>query len=140
MFDVLRRVALVVVPIAALTVIVTGLLTSDPGGTDPGERAEAIARTVRCPFCDGESIAESTSSVAADYEVLIREWVDEGYSDEEIYDRFRARFGEGIVLDGGTSGWSLVLWVIPIAAVGAGVVAILGLRRKRIELRVEEPV
>jgi len=137
-FDLVRRVGLFVVPLAAITVILVGLLGSDPVAAGPEERAEAIARNVRCPFCEGESVAESTSSVATDYEVLIREWVDQGYSDDEIYDRFRARFGDGIVLDGGD--WSPALWVIPVAAVAGGVIAILGLRRRRSEAMVEEPV
>jgi cytochrome c-type biogenesis protein CcmH len=139
-FDAVRRVAVFLIPIAAVSVIVIGLLPSGDVTVDPAKRADAIARNVRCPFCEGESVAESSSSVASDYRALIREWVDEGYTDDEIYDRFRARFGDGIILDAGTSGWSLVVWLAPGAALGLGLAAILGLRRRRIAVRTVERV
>lgn len=130
MSDGLRRVFGVVVPIAAVAVIVIGLAGGGSAPQDPDGRTAAIAANVRCPFCDGESVADSTSSVAADYRDLIREWIDQGVSDEEIYDRFRSRFGEAIILDAGTSGWSIVPWAAPVAVLVVGAIAIVGLRRR----------
>lgn len=139
MFEAVRRIGAVLIPIAALTVIVVGLWPRAEPVVDDQERVRAIAANIRCPFCAGESIAESTSSVSADYRTLIEEWVGAGLSDDEIYDRFVERFGEGIILDPGRASWGIALWLIPLAALAVGAVAIVGLRRGRAR-RVAEPV
>lgn len=140
MFDVVRRVGAIVIPIAALTVIVVGLWPRSDEVVDDATRVRAIAENIRCPFCAGESIAESTSSVSADYRALIEEWIAEGVTDEEIYDRFEERFGEGIILDPGRSSWGIALWLMPLAALVVGAAAIAGLRRRRAPRAEEESV
>ncbi len=131
MFEQTRRIAGWVIPAVAIAIIVVGLWprTAAPVGIEG--RALHIAATIKCPFCSGESIAASSSSVAADYRELIEEWVAEGQSDDDIYQRFEERFGEGILLSSGTSGWGLALWILPALALVVGGFAILGLKRAR---------
>lgn len=143
MFERVRTVVSVVIPVVAIAVIVVGLWPRPDVAVDPEARVRAVAANIKCPFCSGESIAESTSSVAADYEVLIAEWVDQGVTDDEIYRRFEDRFGRGILLDAGGAGWGLALWIIPGIALVAGLGAIVGLRRKERSSRpqrAKEPV
>jgi len=79
-----------------------------------------LLRPSKCPFCNGESLKESQSSVAAEYRALIAERIAAGLTDEEIIDEFAARFGDSYILDTSTTGWSIALWIVPILAISLG--------------------
>lgn len=94
-----------------------------PGAAPPvtdGERALAIADRLRCPYCNGESIADAPSSIARDLQDFIAEEVALGRTDEEITDFFVATYGEQVLLDAPVFGWGLWLWLLPLLAFGAG--------------------
>jgi cytochrome c-type biogenesis protein CcmH len=114
-----RRLAGWGVAIAALIVIVVGLLP-EPAVADPAQRVRQLSARIACPWCDGQSLAESGSGVATDLLVILREKVDAGWSDAEIYDFFTARYGDQILLDPPISGWGIALWMMPVVALGVG--------------------
>ena len=113
----------------ALVVMVVGLSSTRSTEPTAGDRVAALSDSIKCPFCNGESLADSASGVAADYRALIAVRVAEGASDEEILDEFAANFGDSFILDTSTSGWSLALWLAPVVMLGIGIVAIVALRR-----------
>jgi cytochrome c-type biogenesis protein CcmH len=112
------------VVVIALGFIVAGLASGDPAPRTDADRVDIIAAAIKCPFCNGESLKESQSSVAAEYRTIIADRVASGLSDEEIIDEFAAKFGDSYILDTSTTSWSIALWIVPILAisVGAGVV------------------
>ena len=113
----------------ALVVMVVGLSSTSSTEPTAEDRVAALSDSIKCPFCNGESLADSASGVAADYRALIAVRVAEGASDEEILDEFAANFGDSFILDTSTSGWSLALWLAPVVMLGIGSVAIVALRR-----------
>jgi len=119
----------IVVGAVALVVIVVGLYSAgSPEPTDE-DRVAALSDSIKCPFCSGESLADSASSVAADYRELVALRVAAGATDEEILAEFADNFGDSFILDTSTSAWSIVLWLVPVAMLGIGVAAIIALRR-----------
>ena len=119
----------IVVSAAALIFIVGALWPRGEAVETEAQRVEHVASRIRCPFCNGESIAEATSQVARDLEVVIGEQVAAGKTDDEIFDFFAARYGESLLLDPPLLGWGWALWVLPLIALGVGVFGIS--RRKR---------
>ena len=116
--------------VVAGVVIVVGLLPGNAAPATDAERAHAIAANLRCPFCSGESIADAPAEVARDLQVFIAEKVAEGWSDDEIYDYFVARYTERVRLDSRFQGWGAALWLTPVALAGVGVAAMLNRRRR----------
>ncbi|MCL1598630.1 MAG: cytochrome c-type biogenesis protein CcmH [Actinomycetia bacterium] len=108
----------------ALVVIVAGLASGDSTPPTDAERVDTLASAIKCPFCNGESLKESQSSVAAEYRALIAQRVADGATDDEVIDEFAAKFGDSYILDTSTTSWSIALWIVPILAIaiGAGVV------------------
>ncbi|MGI9642750.1 MAG: cytochrome c-type biogenesis protein [Acidimicrobiia bacterium] len=106
--------------LVALVVIVVGLASADTAEPTAEDRVAALSEAIKCPFCSGESLAESPSGVAAEYRALIAERVAAGYTDEEIRQEFADNFGESYILDTSASSWSLALWVVPVLALIAG--------------------
>jgi cytochrome c-type biogenesis protein CcmH len=88
------------------------------------ERTVEIGRTLACPVCQGQTVADSNSRVALEMMDAIEAQVQAGRSDEEIYDYFRARYGDEVLVEPPREGINLALWWIPVIALllGLGVV------------------
>ncbi|MGH8871845.1 MAG: cytochrome c-type biogenesis protein CcmH [Acidimicrobiia bacterium] len=118
----LATVALIVVMAVALL-----LLTSpQPAELD---RVEQIGSRIKCPVCQGESIANSPSQMAEDMMDLVSERVASGFSDQEIIDELLGSYTGAVLLDPPVSGSTLVLWLAPFVALSLGVGVILWWRR-----------
>jgi len=135
MSDKLKNAIFAGVAVLAFGVIVIGLAQSDTSVPTEAERVDALASAIKCPFCNGESLQESQSTVAAEYRVLIAQRVAEGATDDEVIAEFAANFGDSYILDTSTSSWSIVLWIVPVLAVTLGVSVVLWMytsaRRRR---------
>ena len=124
-----RNLAVIGAALVALVVIVVGLASGEAAEPSAEDRVAALSEAIKCPFCSGESLAESTSGVAGDYRALIAERVEAGYSDDEIRQEFAENFGDSYILDNSTSSWSLALWIVPAIALTGGAAVIYGMRR-----------
>lgn len=130
MSDRARNIIVIGVSVVALSVIVLGLSSGPTAEASAEDRIAALSASIRCPFCNGESLADSQASVAADYRSLIAEQVEAGATDGEIIDAFAANFGDSFILDTSTTPWSVALWVIPAAALLIGGGAVLLMKRR----------
>ncbi|MBW3612974.1 MAG: cytochrome c-type biogenesis protein CcmH [Chloroflexi bacterium] len=99
--------------IAALVVV---LAVGPSGERTPAERSEALAAELRCPDCQGLSVADSPTRSAREIRRQIEELVTAGATDDEVRAHFTARYGEWIRLAPSAP----VLWVIPFAVVLVG--------------------
>lgn len=112
--------------LAALAVVVAVRPGPEPSAS---ERGEALARELRCPDCQGLSVADSPTSSAQEIRRQIDELVAGGASDEAVRDHFVARYGSWILL----APSSPLPWLVPLAVViagAAGLVAWLASRRR----------
>ncbi len=105
--------------------------TLDGGDTlSDAERAAAIARSLRCPQCAGESVAESNVSVAREIRADIARRVDAGQTDSAIREQYAVLYGDSILLTPRASGFGSLVWIVP-AAVGLTAVAALAFAFRR---------
>ena len=105
-----------------LVVVVIGALvvgTRSDGTKTNAERVQSIAKSVRCPTCRGQSVADSDAPAAANVRRDIERRVAAGQSDDDIRSALAARFGDGILLTPPRSGVAGLVWVLPVIAVAA---------------------
>jgi cytochrome c-type biogenesis protein CcmH len=100
----------------------SGVFSSTPP-TD-AQRATAIEQVIRCPSCEDLSVAVSSAPTAVTVRATVAHLIAQGRSDQEIRDYLVARYGSAIVLDPPTSGWSALVWVLPVLV---GVLGVVGL-------------
>lgn len=86
-----------------------------------------IAAQLRCVVCQNLSVADSPSEMAHQMRVLIRERLAAGDRPEEIVRYFVDRYGEWILLEPRRRGFTLLVWLAPLAAVTAGLAIVAGL-------------
>lgn len=93
-------------------------------------RTTAVAATLRCPVCQGESIQDSPADLAQDMRALVREQLRAGKTPEEVKAYFVERYGEWILLEPKLTGLNILLYAFPVALVLAGLALVVVLVRK----------
>lgn len=88
------------------------------------DRARSLAGELRCPVCQGLSIADSPAPLAAQMRRIVREQLAAGATDQEVRDFFVARYGSWILLAPPARGIELLLWLAPGGFVLLGLVAL----------------
>lgn len=101
----------------------------DPPLEDPPAEAIAVARTerlqnaLRCPVCQGLSVAASPSDAARAMGDRIEELVREGYTEEQVTEYFVDRYGAWVELEPSTTEHP-ALFVAPLVVLGFGIVGL----------------
>ncbi len=113
-------------------VVGSGIFRSAP--PTPAQRAAAIESVVRCPTCEDLSVAQSTAPTAVAVRSAVAQLIVEGRSDQQIQAYLVDRYGSSIVLDPPASGWSLLVWLLPLLGGLAATVAlaVVLVRRRRL--------
>jgi len=112
----------IVVAIALLVLAAAVVFAARPHEVTADERIDQITTELRCPVCQGLSVKDSTSETARQMRDLVTQRVHEGKSNAEIEAEFRAAYGDWIFLSPPVASWSGLVWLVPIAALGAGLV------------------
>jgi cytochrome c-type biogenesis protein CcmH len=102
---------LAVVALVAVSWLVPGASPTD------AERADALSAQLRCPDCQGLSVADSPTAAAREIRRQVDELIADGATDAEVREHFVARYGEWILL----APSSPAFWLIPLAVVVLGV-------------------
>jgi cytochrome c-type biogenesis protein CcmH len=104
----------------ALVAIGVVLAVGQAGGMTAAERTDALAAQLRCPDCQGLSVADSQTAAAREIRRQIDELVAGGASDDEVRAHFTSRYGQWILL----APSSPLVWLVPFAVVLAGLLAL----------------
>jgi cytochrome c-type biogenesis protein CcmH len=103
------------------------------------ETVHAVAAQLRCVVCQGLSVADSPSETANQMRGIIRERLAAGDSPEQVKAYFVEKYGLWILLSPPRQGFTLLVWVVPFAALGAGLVLVLLLVRRWSRLPAQVP-
>lgn len=128
-----RWLSWVLMGIVAAAAIIVGA-SGDSGPTTDGERMSALAATIRCPQCRGQSVAESDVAIAREIRGDIRTRIAAGESDDEIRQVYIERFGRSVVLNPDSGGFTGLVWIVPVVAAALAAAAVgLAFQRWRVE-------
>ncbi|WP_115738525.1 cytochrome c-type biogenesis thiol:disulfide oxidoreductase CcmH [Escherichia coli] len=97
-----------------------------------------LTEELRCPKCQNNSIADSNSMIATDLRQKVYELMQEGKSKKEIVDYMVARYGNFVTYDPPLTPLTVLLWVLPVVAIGIGGWVIYFRSRRRVRVVQEE--
>jgi cytochrome c-type biogenesis protein CcmH len=96
----------------------------EPGTPPPPDQVDAVTQRItsvlRCPVCQGLSVADSTSAAAVMMQRHTRALVAAGYDPMDIEDYYVSKYGQFILLDPQDDGMNRIAWVGPLLAAGFG--------------------
>ena len=122
---------------AVLVIVAAGVVVLPRSEQTPTERADALARELRCPDCQGLSVADSPTQSAVEIRRQIDELLASGASADEVRAHFVERYGDWILL----APASPVAWAVPFLVLGlaAAVLAVWLVRARRPVPALEPP-
>ena len=77
-------------------------------------KVDQITKNLRCLICQGQSVYDSQSDFAVSMKLVVKNKIDEGKEEEEIYDYLKNRYGEWIVYEPELNQNTFLLWSIPL--------------------------
>ena len=72
-----------------------------------------IFKNIRCLICQGQSVADSNSEFAQTIKLVVSDQIQDGKSEEEIYDFLIEKYGEWIVYKPPLNKVNFLLWLLP---------------------------
>ena len=78
------------------------------------ELRNKISKNIRCLICQGQSIFDSQSNFANSMKLVIKQKLNEGYTEEQIYELLKDQYGQWIVYDPEFNKKTFILWTLPI--------------------------
>ena len=99
------------------------------------EKVDQISKNLRCLICQGQSIYDSQSDFAESMKLVVKQKIESGMSEEEIYSFFKTQYGEWILYDPQFNTKNFALWLLPILVFLVGGIVILkkfGVSKKRL--------
>lgn len=116
--------------LVAVAVAVLSIGLHPSGHPSLEARTQSIASQVRCPVCNGETVAQSQAAPAVEILSEIRKDLRAGESENQILAGLVRSYGPGILEKPQSSGFDLLIWVLPvIVAISGGGGLFLVLRR-----------
>tara|TARA_B100002019_G_C21251575_1_gene591415 strand:+ start:536 stop:904 length:369 start_codon:yes stop_codon:yes gene_type:complete len=90
-----------------------------------------IHKNLRCLVCQGQSIADSNSDFAQTLKLVVKDLIDKGKTEEEIYNFLSDKYGEWILYKPKFNFGNFFLWFFPYLVLFIGGLIIVYLIKKR---------
>lgn len=105
--------------IVVVVFLAVGAVRPAPPAT-VAQRAAAIEAEVRCPSCEGISVAQSSAATAVAIRQAVTARIRAGQSDARIESFLIGRYGPSILLSPPVGGGVGLVWIVPGAALALG--------------------
>ena len=103
----------------------------EPSAAEIIKLESKIFKNLRCIVCQGQSIAESNSDFAQTIKIVVRDKIDQGDNEKEIYEFLAEEYGEWIVYNPKFNYINSLLWFSPyIVLVFGGLLIFKYLKRR----------
>ncbi len=79
-----------------------------------------IAKNLRCLICQGQSVYDSDSEFALSLKLVIKDKINEGMNEKQIYSFLEQKYGEWILYDPIFNRNTYFLWLLPLLIFLAG--------------------
>ncbi len=88
-------------------------ISSDIKNSD-ADLVSKISKNLRCIICQGQSVYDSESDFANSVKQFIKNKIEDGSSEEQIYKNLKDQYGEWILYDPEFNKNTIFLWLLPI--------------------------
>ena len=108
-----------------LLVIIIFLFNLNVSNANDRNLNSKITKNLRCLICQGQTIHESNSDFAESMKKYIKNELENGKTNDEVFSSLIEKYGQWIVYDPGISKNTLLLWALPLLLflIGGAIIA-----------------
>ena len=81
---------------------------------DEQDKRNQITKNLRCLICQGQSVYDSDSEFANSLKVFVKNELNNGKTEIQIYDDLKEKYGDWILYDPEFNKNTFFLWLLPI--------------------------
>ncbi len=118
----IKRIIFAFLAVAAAFWAVTVVQAQGSEPTD--DEVNDIARGLYCPVCPNTPLDVCETQACQDWREEIKLQLSEGWTKEEITDYFVEQYGERVLAEPQRSGFTSMVWILPVVAVLLGLVVV----------------
>jgi cytochrome c-type biogenesis protein CcmH len=89
-----------------------------------------VASLLRCPVCQGMSVADSPAEMAVNMKGQVRELLARGYTEEQILRYFELSYGQFVLLKPKFEGVNALVWILPLIGLILGAMVVIAKMKK----------
>ena len=89
-------------------------------GEISNELKTKILKNIRCLICQGQSVYDSESDFATSIKLIVDRKINDGSSEDQIYDFLKEKYGNWITYDPELNKNTYILWLLPLLLFLAG--------------------
>ncbi len=134
-----KRLLIILLLVAWLPSAQAAIELYDFSSEENRARFHQLGAVLRCPMCENQSIIDSESPSAFDMRQELYRLLEEGYTDEQVFDHLTSRFGEFIHYRPPVRSDTWLLWYLPPAMIVGGLLLLVLLARARKQAGSKEP-
>ena len=94
--------------------IVISLFSLNSLNAEENDKRNKITKNLRCLICQGQSVYDSDSEFANSLKIVVDKKLQEGLSEDQIYEYLKTKYGEWILYDPSLNKNTYILWLLPI--------------------------
>jgi cytochrome c-type biogenesis protein CcmH len=122
------------IALGVVVVVVLAIVLWPGGARTAADRAHDLETQLKCPECQGLSVADSQAPTSRAIRADIKVRIAKGESDAQIRQVYVDKYGSSILLAPRNSGLGLIVWVLPVVVLALGAAGIVfALARNRRE-------
>ena len=73
-----------------------------------------ITKNLRCIVCQGQSVYDSDTEFATSLKLVVKNKIQQGFSEKQIYNFLTEKYGEWILYDPKFNKNTYLLWLLPL--------------------------
>ena len=100
--------------ILKIFIIIQMLFYFSPLKADQDRLQNEITKNLRCLVCQGQSVYDSDSEFANSLKLVVKNKINEGLSEDQIYNFLTKKYGEWIMYDPKFNKNTYLLWFLPL--------------------------
>ena len=100
--------------ILKILIIIQILFYLSPLKADENKFQTKITKNLRCLICQGQSVYDSDSEFANSLKLVVKNKIDQGFSEDQIYNFLTEKYGQWILYDPQFNKNTYLLWFLPL--------------------------
>lgn len=117
-----RKILLALLAVVSSFYAVAVVYAQDGKTFPTDDDVNAIAKKLYCPVCPNTPLDVCETKACKDWRQQIRDQLAAGWNEQQIIDYFVAQYGERVLAEPQRSGFTSLVWVLPVVAVVLGLV------------------